>query len=775
MAKRALNFSAAVAAGCKGIDSVRRLFCEQASFLVYLLFDEASLCEPAKSCWSSPKQASRIVREFIHVWSAASSLAGENLDFVHYARNRQPSQILTWLTHIVWEVLSDPASFMARCKDFAFSCRLAWINKNIDPRVIRWSRTFCPGFLRCRTSKNETGRLRSLLQWSFLGRALPEPTPYFKDQAVEPMLSRVTSQCDATPLDTRLLRKILGKGPARAKIRVCIQSHGACNQAKRREGGRRAFYAGLLDDYLRSRRLPSMVEAALIMRTQPHAVSAARAGPVRAALWSRDFLTEAKSQMDSTSRPVVVTERGWKTRIVSRSCAIRVALSESYRMSVVRRLNRHRAIALPQSGNMDFLPIPFGTASRYVFSADLSSATDLIGEHVLASVAKYLDIPEILVCGGRVVHGDLFDKPMTRGTLMGIPLSFPFLGCIHLYVCFRIKARAGTYYIMGDDLIAVWSARTIAAYKRAMSSLTGMELNEKKSFQSVSRGIFCERAYHLARDGLRVNRQFVSVKAVTPLGRPLQTKGPEARPGMPWELSPLLYLDAHYGRLGHERVFWIQKRLLASFVRKIQYLVRKYHIQPYIPIKWGGAGLFPPKKGWRFSSVEELWLQQLFAGSTVASRRMKAVMFGTAKLAVHDKRASDRIRPVFDKIILTSTGQGLDDEVADKLSQLREFSEDIASAEFRSVPEDIPTQVWFRTLSEIPTGELVDTEGVSRSRTFRDIRDIVLRVDTSKTNSSAINLMVMKKLPLPKPVPSLVTGRLSGAGPRILTRSRFAP
>jgi len=225
---------------------------------------------------------------------------------------------------------------------------------------------------------------------------------------------------------------------------------------------------------------------------------------------------------------------------------------------------------------------------------------------------------------------------------------------------------------------------------------------------------------------------------------------------MPWEVSPLLYLDTHYERLGHERVFWIQKRVLASFARKVSYLARRYNIPPYIPLKWGGAGLFPPKKGWRYSSNEELWLRKLFSGDTIASRRMKAVRFGTVKMAVADNRAVMRTQPVFDKVIFTKDGQGLSPELDGLLAQVREFSEDIASAELRPTPEDVPVRTWFRSLNDYPLGgpDGSTDDPSLRPRTFRDVRGTVLEPDASKTPIESVKLAALRKLPQASPPPA---------------------
>jgi hypothetical protein len=373
-----------------------------------------------------------------------------------------------------------------------------------------------------------------------------------------------------------------------------------------------------------------------------------------------------------------------------------------------------------------------------VFSADLSAATDYISLEVLTAVADVLGIPPLLVAGG-TMNG----VRMSRGTLMGIPLSFPFLNLIHIYVCDKIGANRNSYYIMGDDLIALWTKSLIGRYRKLLTKISGMLGNERKSFISPTRGLFCERAYHLAPDGLRVNRQFMSVKAVTPLGKPLPRKGPDAYPGLPWELTPLLYLDTHYERLGHEKVVFVQRRVLSDYVAKVTHLARKHRISMFTPIKYGGAGLFPPKRNWRLSSKERGWFRALCAGSRVAASRLRAVKFGLIHSIVADRRASQRVSRVVDDIVYKHGGEGLDPLTKSLIDSVRSFSDDIAAAEGRGLREDVPMRTWFRTLGSIPASEPTS----SIDCTFKEVRSLVLSPDLSEMAIKRLRMSALKQLP----------------------------
>jgi len=418
------------------------------------------------------------------------------------------------------------------------------------------------------------------------------------------------------------------------------------------------------------------------------------------------------------------------------------------------------AFRLPQLGELDFLPVQFRrTPSVRVFSADLSSATDLLSRELLEQIALYLGIDPILVTGGRIYFNGK-SVSMTRGTLMGIPLSFPFLNLIHLYVCDKIGAGRNTYFICGDDLIAVWPLFLIKRYKRNLSLLTGMLLNDRKSFISLSRGIFCERAYHLTSKGLCVNRQFLSVKALTPQGKPTRVKGPEGRTDVPWEFSPLLYLSTHYNRLGHSRVHFAQTMALPAYVKEMTRLARIHRISMYVPIHLGGAGLFPPKRGWRLTPLESTWFQHLCDGDRVASSRLRLIHMG----GVHSvSRSSQRMVGISHALVYTSTGEGLDDISNGLLAIVREYCDDVAAAEGHPAPEDVPAKVWFRALSRYPTsgtstnmGEPQDSYPMTRSlRTFNDVREMTLSVDTSKTSLSLLLHRIAGLLPIRTKVETL--------------------
>ncbi|QJT73727.1 RNA-dependent RNA polymerase [Botrytis cinerea narnavirus 4] len=687
----------------------------------------------------------RVTRQFLDAWSSMVLLAGGNLDYTVKGRGNHIQEIVSWISKISWAIVTNCEGFMTRAKSFAHSCRLSWITKCDDPRIIRHSRTFWPGWLKCRHSVDHKGYQRALLQKSFLARALPMPGQNAIREAIAPMIQRVTSSFDVSPLKEHVIERIVrGKRP-RLERRVPLQSPGSCFQNSRLNGGRRKYYAGRLQNFLEEQTKTDLVydnhESFAKRWENPSGVKESRRILfLREHIWnSTDYV------MDST--PVAIAERGWKVRVVSRSCALRVAHSEGYREGFRAMLMHRRAFRLPQMGLTDFLPLhEGGRSNKFVFSADLSAATDLISRELLESLSSFLGIDPALVCGGRIQVNKFDFANMTRGTLMGIPLSFPMLNLIHLYVCESIGARRDTYYICGDDLIALWSISLIRKYKHALLKLTGMLLNDTKSFISKSRGIFCEKAFHLAKDGLRVNRQFLSVKAVTPLGRSLPPKGAEAHPEQPWEMAPLLYLNTHIARLGHSRAHFAQQSCLRDYCKRLAYLARKHRVSQYLPLHLGGAGIIPPKANMRLSQNEEAWLRALETGDAVAASRLRMARTGTTKSYIFDSRGHRRTSQVTKHIVYSKSGSGLTPKILGLIGRYREFNDDLSAAEGRDIPEDISPKLYFKALGAW------DYKGDRPPLVFRryvDTYRLTLLEDTSKFGVADMLKLIKRTLPDP--------------------------
>jgi hypothetical protein len=137
-----------------------------------------------------------------------------------------------------------------------------------------------------------------------------------------------------------------------------------------------------------------------------------------------------------------------------------------------------------------------------VYSADLKKATDGLSHQWLSWICHYLGLPasevfitEYIDAGGSIVE-------LLRGAFMGLPVSWTLLTLTHLIICERVDPD-GYFWLKGDDMIAYWTRAQWDKYKQLMT-VTGMTINESKSFVAERRGTFCEGLYQLSNDGLEL-------------------------------------------------------------------------------------------------------------------------------------------------------------------------------------------------------------------------------------------------------------------------------
>jgi len=287
------------------------------------------------------------------------------------------------------------------------------------------------------------------------------------------------------------------------------------------------------------------------------------------------------------SKPIAVLERGYKVRIVSCSDAVRTARSEAYRSVLFKRLERIDACQLSLLGEP--VEISFEVRSvpadeLFVYSADLKAATDNLSWDAIASFCRGAEVPFDLVAGGTLDH-----KPMSRGTLMGIPCSWPVLSAIHCWAVLYMKIPKGSFHIKGDDLIGLWTKEEIIRYERDLSTFTGMLLNPKKTFTFPMEGWFCER--HFTREGflLKLSPTVMSLKPLT---------APQEPRGYPFELALTSYLWSLADRVDWSTLRRIQKVLVESRLPKLHLAMGEWK---FMPITLGGLNLLPNKKFQRTS------------------------------------------------------------------------------------------------------------------------------------------------------------------------------
>jgi hypothetical protein len=192
---------------------------------------------------------------------------------------------------------------------------------------------------------------------------------------------------------------------------------------------------------------------------------------------------------------VVVTELGYKTRIVTRNDAYRVARAHKVRAALYPSVVCHRGCkeslaATPQTLE---LPLMKKDIERLVFSADLRKATDLMGHEWLYKVCDKLHLPYDTILEGFEIDDDEENILVLRGVFMGMPVSWTLLEFTHMLICNEIDPH-GAWFIKGDDLIAYWTKYMIEKYQ-FLIKIVGFEINIPKSYISKTAGTFCEGYY----------------------------------------------------------------------------------------------------------------------------------------------------------------------------------------------------------------------------------------------------------------------------------------
>nr|UIW13845.1 MAG: RNA-dependent RNA polymerase [Rhizoctonia solani narnavirus 3] len=199
---------------------------------------------------------------------------------------------------------------------------------------------------------------------------------------------------------------------------------------------------------------------------------------------------------DPVSVPLAIGEQGGKWRIVTKSPPGVLYSGHLARVRTFPLLKQHRATRAPLFEEELFLRNSY-LGEKFLISADLSSATDLVSYDTIDKVCGLIGIDPKLVRSHTYRVGDRLIKPV-RGTFMGLPPSWVVLSVSHLGICLMVDPTGKSFYLKGDDLVAWWSSSQWEEYKRLMT-LAGYKINLKKSFISKDMCTFCEKGYYLRK------------------------------------------------------------------------------------------------------------------------------------------------------------------------------------------------------------------------------------------------------------------------------------
>jgi len=237
-----------------------------------------------------------------------------------------------------------------------------------------------------------------------------------------------------------------------------------------------------------------------------------------------------------------------------------------------------------------------GRSRVYLFSGDLRAATDLLNKDLIDQFAHCLKVNPGAFYNATL----LFPTPelVSRGTCLGLGGSWPALSLIHLFSCMRIGLPKLSYLIKGDDIIGAWTKAQILAYEYWLPRLTGMELQFRKCFVSPVKALFCEKAFRIKNIIKKVDFAEGTITEDFLLEQD-QDIIPLAGLSKDLFFNPyshqveILAAIESIGKLKTSRIRIQKAQMSSPLVEKISKLYPQLN---YLPSKYGGLGLRPPRR-----------------------------------------------------------------------------------------------------------------------------------------------------------------------------------
>jgi hypothetical protein len=443
-------------------------------------------------------------------------------------------------------------------------------------------------------SRNCNLTYKMAMQLSYIKRALPKPSEYVGIESQSDQRAMLTGSPFIVTERFRGSLVELGQwiGPIQPKYDIAF-SNAACVEYPRKEGGRARATVELLED-------ENFSPQGFMSATMPDApleypdpfgsgITHFFTKAVTPLFKDISFMAEHDS-FGHESLPV--PELGWKVRMVSKSPARLVLASEAYRKPLLRKVCEKFGdpVSNPLQDRYS-LPISnvvladFNNGRRRIYSSDLSKATDTLSVDAILAVCQGCQIPLQFVTGGK-----LDGREIVRGTLMGIPCSWPILSAIHAHIAWRVD-KSKSFLIKGDDLIAVWTFSQVKRYRRLMG---GVGFIVKGDFFGKY-GIFAERPFRVHN---RLLEAF-SFWGVFPLRWIQCDSSGYTREGIRVPLAPILQVGDTVRALiarGADRAHIIAVQQITFY--RDQAELRKMSVLPYLPVWLGGLGFecLNPKK-----------------------------------------------------------------------------------------------------------------------------------------------------------------------------------
>jgi hypothetical protein len=424
---------------------------------------------------------------------------------------------------------------MAQIKEFATNCRLCAIEGTVVPRdrFTRMfnSRVFNPIGLALRTADRSDAQRDMLVQLSYIGRALP------KGRATKEGLKAQSEHFKALgsrhpPLDgvrRKLLQDFSTKW-ANEHLRdfeltyrsEFDPSAGACLEFSRKQGGMAEYLRRTLHQTMGE--IPRYLKKVTTYPVKLDDVALQAHSAVRSTLALR-LRTIMREENYPRAKVLTISERGWKTRIVTKSPGCLVALAHHIRRWMASGIREDPAIREVLAGDhreaVESLfarpPLdPFrylDESDQLILSADLKSATDLISADTYEAIVDGIlasepgkTLPPWAVETFRAATGpQILEYPdlgrfctTKRGALMGLPTTWPLL-CLANLAWWSIRneriVRPPRVRICGDDLVAKASRIHIEAYESNAVTSGAKFSNRAKHMKLTTGGVFTEEVF----------------------------------------------------------------------------------------------------------------------------------------------------------------------------------------------------------------------------------------------------------------------------------------
>jgi hypothetical protein len=205
------------------------------------------------------------------------------------------------------------------------------------------------------------------------------------------------------------------------------------------------------------------------------------------------------------SSVAVVYELGLKTRLVTKQDYLFTASAQRIRRAIFKKYilkDKHQCLSRVFS-DPDMSELTFRRKRGKIFSGDFSKATDTLLHPFLDAMCACLEIDP------RLVHKDMYVNGVRTvvGAFMGLPGSWSLLD-LAVFICAVEVDSTFSFYIKGDDIIALWSDAMIRKFIRIAREHTGLTVNDKTVI-SGEFGTFAEADYQRVgnRKGLAVLRR----------------------------------------------------------------------------------------------------------------------------------------------------------------------------------------------------------------------------------------------------------------------------